>query len=384
MLRIALIITRLDRGGSAEAVLNLAEGLKNRGHQVYLIYGKTTNPQQNLQEFVARTGVGLSYVSFLQREINLFKDLIAWWSLIKLLKQFKPDIVHTHSSKAGILGRLAAYSLNVPVIIHSPHGHVFYGYFKGAKNHIFILIERWVAHFTTRLVTLTRRGKEEHLQFKIAPPGKFTVIPCGISIPEFQNHQKNGLFRKQLGFTSKDFVIGWIGRLVPIKGCEHFIKACAQVKKVYPNTKFLIVGDGELRTSLENLSKQLGLTSCLKFTGMRQDIPDILASLDLFVHTSLNEGLGRVILEAMAAEVPVIATQVGGVPDIVRDRQTGFLVPPGNPAALTRTICLVMQNCSTKKFTQRAKSLVQSYSTEKMVGRFERLYQQEISRVKLH
>ena len=186
-MKIFLVITRLDRGGSSDAVLNLATGLINRGCEVTVVYGKTSHPATDLSDFRKTNRVDLTNVPELQRDINPFKDVIALIKLLGLMQRERPDVVHTHSSKAGILGRIAAWLAGVDAILHSPHGHIFYGYYAGAKTRLFIWLEKLTAAITDRITTLTESGKKDHIELGIANAKKFVVIPCGIDLKKFDH-----------------------------------------------------------------------------------------------------------------------------------------------------------------------------------------------------
>ncbi|MFQ5706408.1 MAG: glycosyltransferase family 4 protein [bacterium] len=376
--KILLIVTRLDKGGSAESTLYLARRLKERGHLVHLISGRTQEPETDLEAFAQQTGVPIVFLPCLRRNLNPFRDFLAFLKLLGLMKRIRPQIVHTHSSKAGILGRLAGWLLRVPVIVHTPHGHVFYGYFNRIKTKLFVLAERWAARFTDRIVALTERGKQEHMALGIASADKFQVIPCGISLQRFlASASTNGRIRMELGISDREFVIGWAGRLVPVKGCEIFLRAGQHVLRKFPEARLLIVGDGVLRKSLEALCVELGMADATLFAGMRTDMPEVLRAVDLFVHTSYNEGLGRVILEAMACGAPVIATAVGGVPDLIQPGRTGFLVPPGDVSELAEKIgACIRQKDRRTSIVVAARKQLPSFDVENMVSQVEALYRE--------
>lgn len=372
-----LIITRLDRGGSAESTLYLAEALVRRGHRVTLVTGKTLDPQEDFTAFRRRTGIPLILVPCLQRRINPWSDTLAFIKLVALMQAVRPEVVHTHTSKAAFLGRLAARWLRVPAIIHTPHGHVFYGYFGPLTTRLYAGLERWAAHFTDRIIALTERGKREHLARKIGTARQFAVIPCGIRLEKYRRAARtNGVLRRAFGFSDRDIVIGWVGRLVPIKACDVFLHACRRVMDTCPEARFLVVGDGELRPVLQNLSQRLGLEGRVVFTGLREDIPQVLHSLDLYVHTARNEGLGRTILEAMASEVPVIAAEVGGVPDIVVEG-TGSLVKPGDPGDLARRMVECIRDAKNgATMVRQARKRVRGFAIRRMVDETEEIYRQ--------
>ncbi len=341
-MKILLIITRLDQGGSAEAVMQIGEGLSKRGHDVKIITGLTIDPQEDFESYSKRSGVHMIVIPELRREVSPFLDLYSFYKLCRFIKAERPEVVHSHTSKAGILGRWAAWLSGVRIIIHSTHGHIFYGYFGWIKTYIFLRAERITARITNRITTLTDLEIEDYQRLKLSKKEKFITIPYGIDTKKYQKPNRAGEeIRQILGLSVEDRVIGWIGRLVPVKDCGTFLKAVSLIKDTR-GIRALIVGDGSERQKMEDMAGRLGLR--VIFTGTRGDIYDIIPSMDVFVLSSLNEGLGRVLLEAMAAGRPVVATKVGGVPEVVKDGITGILVPPSDPEEMSSAIMKILTN----------------------------------------
>jgi glycosyltransferase involved in cell wall biosynthesis len=352
-MRILHIITRLDRGGSAEAVMQIGERLLRKGHEVKIITGLTEDPQEDLEGYTQRARVPIIVIPALRREVNPFLDLSALCRLYRLIKRENPEIVHTHTSKAGILGRWAAWLAGVKVIIHSTHGHVFYGYFGRLKTKMFLWMEKLTAGITHRITTLSNLEIDDYQRLGLAEREKFVAIPYGIDTSSLKFTQSREEVRRGLGLYPEDRVVGWVGRLVPVKDCGTFLQAASLIEKVPPThpspsrgegegggIRFLVVGDGPERQKMEEMTKQLGIE--VIFTGMRNDVYDIMSSIDLFVLSSLNEGLGRVLLEAMAAGRTIVATKVGGVPEVVEDDVTGILVSPSDPEGMASAIMEIL------------------------------------------
>jgi len=383
-MKIALVITRLDKGGSCDVVLTLFERFIADGYDVRLIYGLTRDYPDNFSAISQKYGNKIIYLPALRREINLFWDLIALSKLSKLIKEGKFDLVHTHTSKAGFIGRLAAKICRVKIIVHTPHGHVFYSYFGKFKTAFFIKLEKWAAKFTDRIITLTGLGRDEHVRLGIAEAGKFLPVYCGIDLTRFLSCQIDvEAGRKKWQIAKDDLVVGMVSRLVPIKGVEYFIRAIPEIKKEMPRVKFLIVGDGPLKEGLEKLAENLGVGREIIFTGNRNDIPDFMAIFDVYVLTSLNEGLGRTLIEAMASGKCAVATRVGGVAEIVIDGETGILVEPKDPLGLKKAIVKLLTNKDLRdkmgnKAKERAKAL---FGVDTMIEKTEKLYQ-ELARLK--
>jgi glycosyltransferase involved in cell wall biosynthesis len=338
------IITRLDRGGSSSVVLELARHLRGDGARTGIVIGRTIDPQVDLNEYSLETGMEFFSAPHLVREISPFTDLRAAIELFNHIRMFRPDIVHTHTSKAGILGRFAARIAGVRRIVHTPHGHIFYGYFGPLKTRCFIQTERLAAEITGRIVTLTRKGMDDHLGVGIGRPEQYRIIPSGIDISRYKSADRAKV-REETGY-SPFRVIGWAGRLTPIKNCAAFLHAAACISRQDSATRFLVAGDGEERDMLHGLAHSLGLHSKVAFLGDRRDMPDVLAAMDVFVLCSRNEGFGRVLVEAMASGVPVVSTDVGGAAEVLDEGKAGVLVSSGEPEKLAAAVMQILRDDS--------------------------------------
>jgi len=337
--KIVLLITRLDRGGSAELTLQLAAGLSQHGYAVTLISGKTVEPLWNPGEYAQRNGFSLIYVNSLIRAIHPIKDVLALIQIIILLKKIHPDILHTNSSKGGLIGRFAGTYCKIKSIYHSPHGHIFYGYYNRFVSLVFIYLEKLAAHYTTRILNLTEHGRQDHIRERIAPAAKFVVSSCGVELDPFLKAPARNLSN----YTPNSITVVWAGRIVPIKNLEMLLDAAVLIEKTRPGIKYLIAGDGELKEISQEHATKLKLKN-VHFLGYRTDLPEIFKESDIFVLTSLNEGFGRVLVEAMACGLAIIATNVGGVPEIIEDRVNGLLIPSGNPKILAESIIKLAEN----------------------------------------
>lgn len=369
------VITRLDKGGSAEVVLELARVLREDGVRVGIACGRTTDPQTDLAEYSARTGVEIIDVPSLIREVSPANDLRAVLQLRKIMKRWRPDIVHTHTSKAGIVGRWAARSVKIRNTVHTPHGHVFYGYFSPMKTRMFIFLEKITAPITGRLVTLTRRGMEDHLREGIGRPDQYRIIPSGADVGRFSLASGDHV-REEIGYV-RERVIGWAGRLAAIKDGETFLRAAEKIHAMCPDTRFILAGEGEEREKLETLAKELCVDNVVHFLGNRDDMPSVMAAMDVFVLSSLNEGFGRVIVEAMAAGVPVVATGVGGVPEVVEDGATGMLVPPRDPVRMAETVMTILDDEELRnRLRENGRIRAWAFDTRVMVDSYEEIYEE--------
>ncbi|MCR4337181.1 MAG: glycosyltransferase family 4 protein [Candidatus Omnitrophica bacterium] len=374
-IKVLHIITRLDAGGSAFNTMETVARLDPRRYESWLVAGKTEDKKGRIAQMLAEKRVRSVFINELRREINPFNDFIALGKLFCLIRKERFDIVHTHTSKAGILGRWAAWLAGTPLIVHTPHGHVFYGYFGKLITGFFICLERVTAQITDQMIALTNLEREEHLQFKIAPRRKFVTIPSGIDFTALQ--KINSRLRKDFQIPEDSLIFGTVARLEPIKGVEFLIKAMGIVAKKYPYARLLIVGDGAERLKLETLCQALGISAQVNFAGFLWDPVAAIRMMDVFILPSLNEGMGRVIIEAMACGKPVIGTRAGGIPDLIQDNMTGLLVPPRDGEKLAQAMMHFAKDPALIKLwgEQAKKSVTQEFSVEYMVEQIDSLYQ---------
>lgn len=380
------VITRLDWGGSAQNTLLTALGHDRTAFEPFVVAGRAGHwdaqggDRATEANCLRLTEAGIRWVLLpsLTREINPLKDLITLWRLFTLFRKERPAVVHTHTSKAGALGRLAAWLAGVPVVIHTPHGHIFYGHFGRLASRLFLRIEQILARGTTGLIALTEAERDEHLACRVGKTEQFSVAPSGIDLARFREAASEGLRARPPGFDcpSEAFVIGSVGWLTEVKGHRFLIEAFAKLKPLHPNLHLVIVGSGGLRAAYLALADRLGLHGSVHLLGERQDVPECLAGMDLFVLPSLNEGMGRALIEAMAAGLPVVASRVGGVPAIVEDRRTGLLVPAGDAGALASALEELVQKPEWAKELGLAasRSIGERFSSEAMVRAIESAY----------
>lgn len=376
-IKIAQIITRLDWGGSPDIVRILSNLLNPDVYDCSFIFGATVHPSAKTQQFLKTFKGNCFVIPQLKRDINLFYDTIALIRLIELFRREKFDIVHTHTAKAGALGRLAANLTGVKVIIHTPHGHNFYGYFPRCMSKIIISIEKFLVCITDKIIALTELEKEDFMKFGVAKSGKLVVINQGLELDRYVDiHIDKEAVRKSFGIESDDLVVGMIGRLEPIKGPGYFIEAAKLIADKTVKAKFLIVGEGSLRKFLEKQVKSLGRSFI--FAGWREDIPAIISILDILVLPSLNEAVGMILIEAQAEGIPVVASCVGGIPEVVQDKKTGFLVPSQDAKSLAEAISYLLEHKEEREKMGRAASgwVKGKFSAEVMVNKITGLYQE--------
>ncbi len=375
--KVLQIITRLDAGGSATSVMELAARLDKQRYATFVVAGKTNDPDGAVRQFLEKRGVAHVFLNDLVRPVAVWSDLKVLWRLYRMIRKGRYDIVHTHTSKAGILGRWAAWLAGVPRIVHTTHGHIFYGYFGKLLTGLFIFAERVTALITDRVVVLTRMERDDHLRLKIGSTDRLTVIPTAIDLSAFSVDPKNGQqLRHQLGIPQEDIVFGSVARLDPVKGNRFLIDAMAQMLKKYPATTLVLVGDGSERESLMGHCHALGIQDRVIFTGHQRDVARHLNLMDIFVLASINEGMGMVLLEAMACAKAVIATRTGGIPEIIEDGYNGILVPPGDADALAHAMMELLAHPDTRsRLEENAKKFdLQKFNIDKMVSDMEQLY----------
>jgi len=290
------------------------------------------------------------------------------------MQQFQPDIVHTHTAKAGLVGRLAAWLTGVPVRVHTFHGHVFHGYFGKWKTRLFLWLERFAARISSRIITISPGLKDELVNtYRITSADKCVVVPLGLDLTPFVEAQPSPDFRQQHHIADNAKLIGIVGRLVPIKNHAVFLQAARRVVDKREDVHFLVIGDGETRSQLEAQVAQLDLPDKVTFTGWVQHVESIMAELDVLALTSDNEGTPTAIIQAMAAGMPVVSTNVGGVRDVLENGQLGAVVPPGQPKAFAEALLQVLQGDHID-LEQARKSALQRYDIAHLVDNLRNLY----------
>ncbi len=374
-IRVMRIIARLNIGGPAIHVALLSAGLNDAYFRTTLVTGTVGPHEGDMSARVREMGVEPLVIPALGREIAPLADLRTLVALMRLMCREKPHIVHTHTAKAGQVGRLAAFLTGVPVIVHTFHGHVFRGYFGPLKTHLFILLERLAARLSDAILTVSERLREDLIAFRIAPPQRIHVVPLGLPLEPLADLEGvRGMLRRELGCWTDTPLVGIIGRLVPIKNHDLFLEAAQRVAQALPQVRFLIVGDGERRAELEALTARLGLGEAVHFTGWRTDLPALYADLDVVVISSRNEGTPVSLIEAMAAGVPVVSTAVGGVPDLLQEGRLGRLVPPDDAAALAEAILAALREGRGERTAQAQRWAFEHYSAARLVEDMRRLY----------
>ena len=331
-MRIAHVITRLILGGAQENTVLCCEDLmRDYGDEVLLITGPPLGPEGSLLERARAGGVPVELIPQLRRPIHPWRDLASYRRITHVLRDFRPEVVHTHSAKGGMLGRAAAWSLGVPAIVHTVHGAPFHRYQGRAGRALFRACERWAARRCHALVGVADAMTDLMVTARVAPREKFTTVYSGMEVEPFLHsatHRDRA--RRELGYDSHHVIIGKIARLFHLKGHQDVIRAAEQLVGTRPNVQFLLVGDGLLRPRLCRQIAAAGLKDHFQLIGLQppERIPELIAAMDIVVHASLREGLARVLPQALIAGKPVVSYDVDGAREVVIPHQTGFLLPP--------------------------------------------------------
>jgi len=377
-IKVLRIIARLNIGGPAIHTILLTAGLNNERFEPLLVTGVEGRREGNMLDLAAAKGVEPIIIPELRRNVGPQDALVALLRLYHLIRRERPQIVHTHTTTAGLLGRLAAKLAGVPVILHTFHGHVLRGYFGPLQSKALVWMERFLARLTDRIVTVSEGQRQELAGYGVAPLEKIVVVPLGFELEDLLSCESHrGELRRELGLGDDVRLIGIIARLVPIKNHRLFLQAAKLVAEAVPQARFLVVGDGELREELEAYAHELELDERVLFIGWRRDLPRLYADLDVVALTSINEGTPVSLIEAMAAGVPVVATAVGGVPDVVTDGETGYLVRSGDAKGLAEAIVELVGNPERAKAMGRAgRACVHRFGAYRLIEDIASLYEE--------
>ena len=343
-IKVLRVITRLNIGGPAIHAILLTSALDDGVRFTSTLVAGTTAPHEGDMLDLARArSVEPIVLPALGREINPLDDLVALARMVQFVRRLTPDVVHTHMAKAGTIGRLAARICGVPLVVHTYHGHVFHSYFGAAKTRVFLTIERALGLVTDRIIVVGDGQRDEIAGYGVAPPGKLESIRLGLELaPLLHAEAARGRLRQELGIDASTPLVGIVARLVPIKAHEAFFDTAVRIREALPRVEFLVVGDGERRQELETLVQRRGLSPAVRFLGWRRDMLNVYADLDVVALTSRNEGSPVALIEALAAGRPVVATAVGGVPEVVINGDTGVTVPVADPRALADAVLTLL------------------------------------------
>jgi glycosyltransferase involved in cell wall biosynthesis len=385
-MRIAHVITRLILGGAQENTLLCCEDLvRDYGDDVLLITGPPLGPEGSLVERARDAHVPLTIIPSLRRAINPWRDFRSYRQIRRVLKDYRPEVVHTHSAKGGILGRAAAWSLGIPAIVHTVHGAPFHPYQGRTPRLLFAACERWAARRCHAMISVADSLTQLMTDARVAPADMFTTIYSGMEVDAFLNSGPlRDEVRRELGYRPENIVVGKIARLFHLKGHEYLIEAARHVVKARPEIRFLLVGDGVLKESLQRRIADAGLSAFFQFTGLvsPQRIPALIAAMDMVVHVSLREGLARVLPQALIAGKPVISYDVDGAREVVLPNQTGCLLPPQSIEPLAKSILSLAADAGLRQRLgcEGRRRFAQLFRHQHMTAQIRSLYQRLLAK----
>lgn len=371
----------MNVGGPSRHVVHLVDGLDAYGYETRLVVGSPESAEGSMLRLAAEKQIQPHIVVGLDRPVALLRDFAAFQQIVREIRLFKPHVVHTHTAKAGILGRLAAVLCGVPVIFHTFHGHVFSGYFSPLLSQLIVGLERFLVGFSDRLITLTPGLKEDISQrFKLTESQKIEVVPLGLDLRKnLFISRKSTNWRARFGLDQDVFLAGIVARLVPVKNHAMLIKTVADLVVQIPELHLAVVGGGELEGSLRALASSLGVADRIHFCGIVNEIEEVYADLDLLVLSSKNEGTPVVLIEALASGCPVAATRVGGIPEVLNEGRFGCLLST-DPAIFTRELGELVRSGSSRLSvpTEIRKKMAETYSVDTLVKRIDLLYRKTL------
>jgi glycosyltransferase involved in cell wall biosynthesis len=381
-IRVLRVVARLNMGGPTLHVSYLTRGLQERGYETTLVAGQLARGEDSMAFEAERLDVDVVQIPALHRDLSPLYDPIAVKRLIAEIQRVRPHIVHTHTAKAGAVGRMAALlagSARPPVVVHTFHGHVLRGYFDPMRTEFFRETEKFLARHTTRLIAVGPEVRDDLVELGVAAPEKFSVIRLGIDLDERVGDPgaAEGL-RRRFGIPPERFVVGWIGRMTGIKRVPDVLAAFAELVASGVDAELVLVGDGPERDQLEARARELGIAKRTLFLGYQRDIAPYFDLLDALLLPSGNEGTPVVAIEALAAQVPVVATAVGGVPDVVRDGVDGFLAEIGDIETLAQRLAQLAHDPALRATMGAAgrERVVPRYRVSRLVDDIDALYRE--------
>jgi glycosyltransferase involved in cell wall biosynthesis len=381
-IKVLRAITRLNIGGPAIHAILLTAALDDGAQfRSTLVAGTTAPHEGDMLDLAHARSIKPVLLPTLGRELSPLYDLSSLARMVRLIRQLRPDVVHTHMAKAGTIGRLAARMCGVPLIVHTYHGHVFHSYFGRAKTRAFLTIERLLGLATDRIIVVGDGQRDEIASYGVAPRDKLEPIRLGLELGQFLSaEQRRGQLRRELGVASDTPLVGIVARLVPIKAHEVFFDAAVKVLDSIPRTRFVVVGDGKRRSELQALVRRLGISEKVDFLGWRRDMVEVYADLDVVALTSRNEGSPVALIEALAAARAVVSTAVGGVPEVVIHGTTGLTVPSADPPTLAAAVVTLLRDrdLATQLGAAGRRYVYPRYDSTRLVEDVRNLYLREL------
>jgi len=379
-IRVLRVIARLNMGGPAIHVTNLAAGLETRGYHTTLVAGSLAWGEDSMAFLAERLGVSVVSVPEIQREISVLHDLRSVRRIASIVREERPHILHTHTAKAGAIARAAALlaaDARPPVVLHTFHGHVLKGYFKPGRTAVFREVERSLARASNVLVAVSPEVRDDLVELGVAPREKFAVVRLGIPLAErLDDATTERDYRRLYGISPDAFVVGWVGRMTGVKATGAVLEIVRATRDRGVDAVLCMVGDGPDRDRLEQLARDLGVARECFFAGYQSEIAGFYRLFDAFVLPSVNEGTPVSAIEALASGTPVVANRVGGVPDVVRDGEDGFLVEAGDVEGAARRLAdLAADPALRARLGESGRARVlERYSVARLVDDVDRLY----------
>ena len=375
--RVAHVITKLDVGGAQETVLALTRALDRSRFEPVVLAGHDPGTGGDLRPDLERAGVPVIDIPAMTRSMGLAEPA-ALAQLTRALRDLHPAVVQTHSSKAGVLGRLAAAASRAPRVVHTVHGWSFRDTQPAAVRRGLALLERGLAITTDRLVVVTEADQRIGLRHHIGRSEKYRVIHSGVDLGSIaRGTEARRAARVTLGLPPEQFVVGWIGRFDPLKDPTTLGRVVIEGARMWPDVRFVIIGSGPLEPNLRRQIDEGGASANVTFTGIRRDVPDLWSAFDAALLTSRAEGMPRTVIEALGAGVPVVSTRVGGVPEVVRHGQNGWLAKPGDAHSLVDGLRAAREQ-RLDATTPATALLLEEFSTQRMVRSTEKMYDELI------
>ncbi len=373
-IRILRMITRLNISGPSAQVILLTAHLRQKGYDTALVSGELLSETDDMRYLAEQKNITPVIIEGMDYSLNPIRNVRVLWRIYQLIRRYQPDVVHTHARTAGFFGRVAARLARVPVVVHTFHEYPFEGYFRPIETKLFIWVERAMARLSDSIITLTESLRRDIADtYRITRKSRVIVLPLGLDLdPYAAMSRKAGLFRAAWGIPSDVPLVGIVGRLIPVKNHPLFLQAALRLRQRHPSARFVIVGDGYLRAQLESQTRELGLDDVVLFTGWQKDTAPIYSDLDVAVISSLSEGTPVPVIEALAAACPVVATAVGGLPDLLDGGRLGRLVASGSADDLALAIHETLVQPPDMTVAQAA--MLDRYSINRLVGDLDSLY----------
>jgi glycosyltransferase involved in cell wall biosynthesis len=381
--KVLRVIARLNVGGPALHVAYLTAGLAKRGYDTTLVAGTIAHGEESMAFVADAHNVHVETLSDLHREISPLRDLRAIVHLSQLIRRERPTILHTHTAKAGAVGRIAALlarGARPPIVVHTFHGHVLRGYFGRLTTFGFRTLERWLARTSTSLIAVSPEVRDDLVELGVAPASKFAVVRLGIDLPRRVDNDEaqRRETRRQMGLREDAFVVGWVGRMTAVKRTDLVVRALRGLVAMDVDAYVVLVGDGPDREQLERYAHELGVIKRCLFLGYQEDVARFYDAIDVLVLPSINEGTPVSVIEALAARRPVVATRVGGVPDVVRDGVDGFLVDAEDADALAARLAELAADPGLRAQMGEAghDRVLERYAVDRLVDDVDALYRE--------